>query len=63
MGETKIKETVSFVLKKEKVLKNVVQTSYERGVPNYAHSQTISEEGESVLEAIYRMQFEKIRSR
>lgn len=56
MGETKIKETVSFVLK-GKILQNVVQTSYERG-SNYAHSQTISEEGESVLEAIYRMQLE-----
>src|SRR5690606_33348227 len=56
MGETKIKETVSFVLK-GKILQNVVQTSYERG-SNYAHSQTISEEGESVLEAIYRIRME-----
>ena len=57
MGETKIKETVSFVTK-GKILRNVVQTSYERG-SNYANSQTISEEGESVLEAIYRMQLEE----
>lgn len=57
MGETKIKETVSFVLK-GKILQNVVQTSYERG-SNYANSQHITEEGESILEAIYRMQLEE----
>ncbi|MCM8900633.1 hypothetical protein KVG29_05240 [Caldicoprobacter algeriensis] len=54
-GYTKTKEAVYFILKDGTILQDAVKPSYESG-SNYAHSQHRYDEGETVLEAIYRLQ-------
>lgn len=54
-GYTRSKESVHFVLEDGTILKDIVEPSYESG-SNYAHSQTRRHEGETILEAIYRLQ-------